>query len=124
MHRDPRLKQSQTADRTCGWSLELTRMRNQEAQTAMKRYDFVMAKKNSLVNNINKRKKAGKSRPKSKSSVGKESYSEMEKGWSSKKKSSKSSKKSTKKSTKKATKKSVKKSTKKTGKKSSKKKSS
>lgn len=38
-------------------------------------------KKNSLVNNINKRKKAGKSRPKSKSKVSKESYSEMQKGW-------------------------------------------
>ena len=39
------------------------------------------AKKNSLVNNINKRKKAGKSRPKSRSTVSKESYAEMEKGW-------------------------------------------
>ena len=38
-------------------------------------------KKNSLVNNINKRKKAGKSRPKSRSTVSKESYSEMKKGW-------------------------------------------
>lgn len=48
-------------------------------------------KKNSLVNNINKRKKAGKSRPKSKSKVSKESYSEMQKGWphSAKKKAAK-----------------------------------
>ena len=38
-------------------------------------------KKNSLVNNINKRKKAGKSRPKSKSHISKESYGEMQKGW-------------------------------------------
>ena len=38
-------------------------------------------KKNSLVNNINKRKKAGKSRSKRRSTVSKESYREMEKGW-------------------------------------------
>ena len=38
-------------------------------------------KKNSLVNNINKRKKAGKSRPKSKSHVSEEAYGEMKKGW-------------------------------------------
>lgn len=73
-------------------------------------------KKNSLVNNINKRKKAGKSRPKSKSSVSKESYGEMKKGWSS---SKKTAKKSTKKTAKKAPKKTAKKSTKKAAKKSS-----
>ena len=39
------------------------------------------AKKNSLVNNINKRKKAGKSRPKSRSTVSKNSYATMEAGW-------------------------------------------
>ncbi len=39
------------------------------------------AKKNSLVNNINKRKKAGKSRPKSRSTVSKDSYANMEAGW-------------------------------------------
>jgi|TARA_R110000803_G_scaffold30710_1_gene69045 hypothetical protein len=38
-------------------------------------------KKNSLVANINKRKKAGTSRPKSKSTVSKKSYSAMKKGW-------------------------------------------
>lgn len=38
-------------------------------------------KKNSLVNNINKRKKAGKSRSKAKSTVSKEAYGEMKKGW-------------------------------------------
>ena len=38
-------------------------------------------KKNSLVANINKRKKAGISRPKSKSTVSKKSYSAMKKGW-------------------------------------------
>lgn len=41
--------------------------------------------KNSLVNNINKRKKAGKSRPKSRSTVSKKSYSQMKKGWGKKK---------------------------------------
>ncbi len=40
------------------------------------------AKKNSLVANINRRKKAGKSRPKSRSTVSSESYGDMKKGWS------------------------------------------
>lgn len=41
-----------------------------------------MAKqKNSLVDNINKRKKAGTSRSKKRSTVSKESYSQMQKGW-------------------------------------------
>ncbi len=39
------------------------------------------AKKNSLVANINRRKKAGTSRPKSRSTVDKESYGKMEAGW-------------------------------------------
>lgn len=39
------------------------------------------AKKNSLVENINRRKRAGKSRPKSRSTISKESYAQMEKGW-------------------------------------------
>ncbi len=43
------------------------------------------AKKNSLVGNINKRKKAGKSRSKKKSTISKASYDEMEKGWPKKK---------------------------------------
>jgi hypothetical protein len=38
-------------------------------------------RKNSLVNNINRRKRAGKSRPKSRSTVSKQSYGEMQKGW-------------------------------------------
>ena len=38
-------------------------------------------RKNSLVNNINRRKRAGKSRPKSHSTVSKEAYGEMQKGW-------------------------------------------
>ncbi|WP_129645632.1 hypothetical protein [Peristeroidobacter agariperforans] len=38
-------------------------------------------RKNSLVANINRRKRAGKSRPKSRSSVSKESYDQMQKGW-------------------------------------------
>ncbi len=40
-----------------------------------------MAKKNSLVGNINKRKKAGKSRSKAASTVSPEAYGEMKKGW-------------------------------------------
>ena len=37
--------------------------------------------KNTLVGNINKRKKAGTSRPKSKSTISKKAYSDMKKGW-------------------------------------------
>jgi len=37
--------------------------------------------KNSLVNNINARKKKGISRPKKKSTVSKKSYSAMKKKW-------------------------------------------
>lgn len=37
--------------------------------------------KNSLVNNINARKKRKISRPKKKKTVSKESYKEMKKGW-------------------------------------------
>ena len=38
-------------------------------------------RKNSLVANINRRKRAGKSRSKSRSTVSKESYDQMQKGW-------------------------------------------
>jgi len=60
-------------------------------------------RKNSLVANINRRKKAGKSRPKSRSTVSKESYDQMDKGWPKSGKSSRKTKKQTskKKSTKK-----------------------
>ena len=37
--------------------------------------------KNSLVGNINRRKKAGKSRSKKDSTVSAEAYSKMKKGW-------------------------------------------
>lgn len=40
----------------------------------------------SLVKNINKRKEAGTSRPKSKSTVSPKSYAAMKKGWPKKKK--------------------------------------
>lgn len=39
------------------------------------------SKKNSLVANINKRKRAGQSRPKSRSTVSKTAYREMQQGW-------------------------------------------
>jgi hypothetical protein len=42
-----------------------------------------MAQKNSLVANINKRKKLGISRPKSKSTISRKTYSKMKKGWKS-----------------------------------------
>lgn len=38
-------------------------------------------KKSSLVENINRRKKQGKSRPKSRSTISAKAYSEMKKGW-------------------------------------------
>jgi hypothetical protein len=41
-------------------------------------------KKNSLVNNINRRKKSGTSRSKKQSTVSKSSYQEMQSGWSKK----------------------------------------
>tara|TARA_R110000824_G_scaffold315890_1_gene503046 strand:+ start:567 stop:692 length:126 start_codon:yes stop_codon:yes gene_type:complete len=40
----------------------------------------------SLVENINKRKKAGKSRPKSKSTISKKAYANMKSGWKKRKK--------------------------------------
>jgi hypothetical protein len=43
--------------------------------------DADMKKKNALVININRRKKAGTSRPKSKSTVSKEAYAQMKKGY-------------------------------------------
>jgi hypothetical protein len=45
--------------------------------------------KNSLVNNINAKKKSGTSRPKEKSSVSKKSYSDMENQWEEKPKKGK-----------------------------------
>jgi len=39
----------------------------------------------SLVENINKRKKAGKSRSKKNSTISKKAYSQMKKGWPKKK---------------------------------------
>jgi len=57
-------------------------------------------KRNSLVENINRRKRSGKSRPKSRSSVSKSSYREMQKGWpKSRKKKTASKKKATKRKT-------------------------
>jgi hypothetical protein len=45
-----------------------------------------VAQKNSLVANINRRKKAGTSRSKSRSTVSKKAYGDMKKGWPAKKK--------------------------------------
>jgi hypothetical protein len=57
----------------------------------------VAAKKNSLVNNINRRKRAGTSRPKSRSTVSSAAYDRMESGWpaESKKKTATSKKRAT-----------------------------
>ncbi|WP_309896470.1 hypothetical protein [Archangium sp.] len=43
-------------------------------------------KKNSLVANINRRKKAGTSRTRSRSTVSKKAYGDMKEGWPAKKK--------------------------------------
>lgn len=40
-----------------------------------------MKQKNSLVGNINRRKKAGTSRSKSKSTVSAKAYGQMKRGW-------------------------------------------
>jgi hypothetical protein len=48
-----------------------------------------MARKNSLVANINRRKRKGTSRPKSRSTVSKKSYREMRQGWPGSKKAKK-----------------------------------
>ena len=42
---------------------------------------MVKKKKNSLVGNINKRKKAGTSRSKKKSTISKKAYNQMKRGW-------------------------------------------
>ena len=42
-------------------------------------------KKNSLVNNINKNKKAGTSKTKSKSTISKKTYDDLKENWSDKK---------------------------------------
>lgn len=55
-------------------------------------------KKNSLVDNINKRKKAGKSRSKKKSTISREAYRDMQQGWPRTKKPRKKKKKAAKKS--------------------------
>jgi len=39
------------------------------------------AKKNSLVNNINKKKKGGTSKAKSKSTISEKAYADMKKNW-------------------------------------------
>lgn len=44
------------------------------------------SQKNSLVRNINRRKRKGTSRPKSRSTVSKKSYRDMQRGWPAKKK--------------------------------------
>lgn len=49
-------------------------------------------KKNSLVANINRRKRAGKSRPKTKSTVSRKAYSDMQQGWPRKKATKKKTK--------------------------------
>jgi hypothetical protein len=40
-----------------------------------------MKQRNSLVGNINRRKKAGISRPKSKTTVSAKAYGQMKRGW-------------------------------------------
>lgn len=51
------------------------------------------AAKSSLVENINKRKRAGTSRPPARSTISREAYDAMEKGWPRKKKKKAAAKK-------------------------------
>jgi hypothetical protein len=44
-----------------------------------------MAKKQGLYHNINKRKEAGTSRPKSKTTIDEKTYQQMKRGWGKKK---------------------------------------
>jgi len=57
-----------------------------------------MKAKNSLVENINRRKKSGKSRSKAKSTVSPEAYKDMERGWPKSAKKTKQTSKQAKKS--------------------------
>jgi hypothetical protein len=50
-----------------------------------------MPRKNSLVANINRRKRKGTSRPKSRSTVSKKAYRDMQRGWPGKKSKKKKS---------------------------------
>src|SRR5262249_56683118 len=59
---------------------ELTQLRSIELRCAC-----MATKKNSLVANINRRKRKGISRRKSKTTVSKRSYKQMQKGWPRKK---------------------------------------
>jgi hypothetical protein len=52
---------------------------------AAKKRPAKKAARNSLVANINARRKKGKSRPKSKSTISKKSYRDMENNWGKKK---------------------------------------
>lgn len=65
------------------------------------------ARKNSLVNNINRRKKKGTSRAKSRSTISREAYDQMNQGWPKRAKKKKNAKKKPSKT--KATKKAAKK---------------
>ncbi len=56
------------------------------------------AKKNSLVANLNRRKNAGTSRPKSRSTISPESYEQMEAAWGKKTKRAQAKKKASKRS--------------------------
>jgi len=69
--------------------------------------------KNSLVNNINAHKKRGDSKPKAKSSVSSESYSDMQSGWGKGKAAKKGARKAAKKGARKAAKKGARKAAKK-----------
>jgi hypothetical protein len=56
-------------------------MPTQQLRPPLPRCDYMATKRNSLVANINRRKRKGISRPKSKTTVSKRSYKQMQKGW-------------------------------------------
>ncbi len=59
--------------------------KNSRKKTAKKSGKNKLGVENSLVGNINARKKKGVSRPKKKSTVSKKAYQDMEKNWKTKK---------------------------------------
>lgn len=59
-------------------------------RTAKRKGAKKKTRKNSLVENINRRKRAGKSRPKSRSTISKRAYRDMEAGWPKRKRAKKS----------------------------------
>jgi hypothetical protein len=66
-------------------ALKKTTKKTASKKTGQKGKKNKLGVKNSLVNNINARKKKGNSRPKKKSTIDKEQYDQMQDNWGKKK---------------------------------------